>query len=130
MDRSSQGRTTSGVARVAAVAVAAVALLVCGLAASGAGAQSAKPAARPEPEAAQAPSQAVVTLWADGQLFLGSERIVEDEIEYKLLAIVDRDDRIYLRADKRSRYDRVMHVMDVLRRSGFTKVALVAWDGR
>ena len=111
-----------------AVRVAAAVLFLCGLAVGGAGAQSAKPPT--QTDTSPVPSQAIVTLSADGQLFLGSERIVEDEIEYKLLAIVDRDDRIYLRADKRSRYDRVMHVMDVLRRSGFTKVALVAWDGR
>ena len=110
----------AGIARFAA------AMLVCGLAAGAALAQAPTPPYPVEPGG----PQATVTLVADGRIFVGNERAAADDLEDKLLEIVNRDAPIRLLADKRIRYDRVMRVMDILRRGGFTRVALVAWDGR
>lgn len=104
----------------------AAAMLVCALIAGGATAQAPTPPYPIEPGG----PQATVTLAADGRIFVGSVRTADDEIEDKLLEIVNRDAPIRLLADKRIRYDRLMRVMDILRRGGFTHVALVAWDGR
>jgi biopolymer transport protein ExbD len=41
-----------------------------------------------------------------------------------------KDERIYLRADKSVSYGDLMEIMNLLRRSGYLKVALVGLDGR
>ena len=42
----------------------------------------------------------------------------------------DRDQRIYLRADKAVSYGDLMEVMNLLRNAGYLKIALVGLDGR
>ena len=41
-----------------------------------------------------------------------------------------KDERIYLRADKSVSYGDLMEVMNLLRNSGYLKIALVGLDGR
>jgi biopolymer transport protein ExbD len=42
----------------------------------------------------------------------------------------NKDERIYLRADKAVSYGDLMEVMNLLRDAGYLKVALVGLDGR
>ena len=42
----------------------------------------------------------------------------------------NKDERIFLRADKAVSYGDVMEVMNLLRNAGYLKVALVGLDGR
>ena len=42
----------------------------------------------------------------------------------------DKNERIYLRADKVVSYGDLMEVMNLLRNAGYLKVALVGLDGR
>ena len=42
----------------------------------------------------------------------------------------NKDERIYLRADKAVSYGDLMEVMNLLRNAGYLKVALVGLDGR
>jgi biopolymer transport protein ExbD len=42
----------------------------------------------------------------------------------------DKNERIYLRADKAVSYGDLMEVMNLLRNAGYLKIALVGLDGR
>ena len=42
----------------------------------------------------------------------------------------DKDERIFLRADKAVSYGDLMEVMNLLRNAGYLKIALVGLDGR
>jgi len=72
--------------------------------------------------------QLVVSIDKDGLIYLGKGNTYEPtELVEKLKAImVERnDDRVFIRADHRVAYGRVMSVMASLKRSGIQKVGLV-----
>jgi biopolymer transport protein ExbD len=79
------------------------------------------------------PDQPVfVTLKSDLQIAVG-EDIIAREALGETLAIATRtnkDERIFLRADKSVSYGELMNLMNLLRNAGYLKVALVGLDVR
>lgn len=88
-------------------------------------ASTAKPAPRPN-------DPIFVTVKADHSLALGEEDISNDALPARLLSLTDghKDERIFLRADKTVDYETLMKTMDLLRKAGFLKVALVNLQGQ
>ena len=68
-----------------------------------------------------------VTVAADGNVYLQDTEIAFDEIVPRLLAISENgyDQRIFLRGDRSVDYGRVMEVMALLNKAGFTRIGLV-----
>ena len=68
---------------------------------------------------------------ADLSLSIGDDAVSQDGLR----AVLDertagnRDERIYLRADKAVSYGDLMTVMNALREAGYLKIALVALEG-
>lgn len=62
-----------------------------------------------------------------GKIFLQDTEIALDEIVPKLVAITNSgyDERIYVRADRRSNYGAIMEVMGTISAAGFRRIALV-----
>ncbi|SDE87590.1 biopolymer transport protein ExbD [Paracoccus isoporae] len=82
--------------------------------------------------AAQRPDQPVwLTVAPDLSLTLGQDAVPEGGLAQALDALTggDRETRIYLRADKSVSYGDVMAVMNRLRDTAYTKIALVGLDG-
>ena len=69
----------------------------------------------------------VVSIKADGKVFLMETEITLEELVPKLQAVLKTgpDERIYLRGDKSIAYGRVAEVMAALTTAGYRKVALV-----
>jgi len=76
----------------------------------------------------------VVSVSAEGTIYIMDSEIAQDTLTEKLAAITDNkaDTRIFVRGDKSIDYGRVMEVMGLIKDAGFTKVALIAelpaWD--
>jgi TonB system transport protein ExbD (group 1) len=86
-------------------------------------------AATPQPR----PDQPVfVTVKPDLTLAVGEDVIARDDLGGTLAAATkgNKDERIFLRADKVVSYGDLMQVMNLLRNAGYLKVALVGLDGR
>lgn len=69
-----------------------------------------------------------------GNLFMGEAKVTDAQLTAKLQAIAGEtiagtgagnEKRVYLRADRRMDYGRVMQVMALISTAGFTKIALV-----
>jgi biopolymer transport protein ExbD len=89
------------------------------------------PPANAEPQ--QRPDKPIfVTLKADHSLALGDNVVAADNLMPALEAATNgnKDQRVFLRADKDVNYGAVMELMNRLRGAGFLKVALVALDAR
>jgi biopolymer transport protein ExbD len=89
------------------------------------------PSANAEPQ--QRPDQPVyLTVKSDLQLTIGDEIVARDALATALAAATknNRDERIFLRADRSVSYGDVMEVMNALRAAGYLKVALVALENR
>jgi biopolymer transport protein ExbD len=76
-----------------------------------------------------------VTVKADLSLAVGDSPVARDTLASRLDAATgsNRDERIFLRADRSVSYGDIMDVMNALRAAGYLKVALVALesgDGR
>jgi biopolymer transport protein ExbD len=73
-----------------------------------------------------------LTIKADRTLAIGEDPVAKDELG----AVLDetskgnRDERIFLRADRAVSYGDVMQVMNALRSAGYLKVALVGLEER
>lgn len=69
----------------------------------------------------------VVSIKADGKVFLMETEITLEELVPKLQAVskTGPDERIYIRGDKSIAYGRVAEVMAALTTAGYRKVALV-----
>ena len=79
------------------------------------------------------PDQPVfVTVKPDLVVAVGEEVIARDGLAAALDAATkgQKDERIFLRADKAVSYGDLMEVMNLLRNAGYLKVALVGLDGR
>jgi biopolymer transport protein ExbD len=89
------------------------------------------PAANSEPQ--QRPDKPVfVTLKSDHSLALGDSAVAAEALVPALEAASggNKDQRVFLRADRDVSYGEVMELMNRLRGAGFLKVALVALDAR
>ena len=71
-----------------------------------------------------------LTIKEDHTLALGNDTVAEDEIGAALDAASgnDKDQRIFMRADKQVDYGALMEIMNKLRAAGYLKVALVGLD--
>lgn len=71
-----------------------------------------------------------LTIKADHSLTLGNNPVAEDDLGSVLDAASsnDKDQRIFLRADKQVDYGALMELMNKLRGAGYLKVALVGLD--
>ncbi|MGD9786157.1 MAG: ExbD/TolR family protein [Hyphomicrobiaceae bacterium] len=70
----------------------------------------------------------VITVRADGQVYLGDTEVKLDEVADKLKAIAKNgyDDAIFVRGDKGANYGAVLRVMGRIVEGGFTKVSFVS----
>ena len=85
-------------------------------------AATAKPQKRPD-------RPVFVTLRTDLSLDLGEEPLALGELAAALARIgADRDERIFLRADRKVAYGDVMQAMNALRDAGYLKLALVGLE--
>jgi biopolymer transport protein ExbD len=84
---------------------------------------TAKPQKRPD-------KPLYLTIKSDLSLALGNDQISGDRLAGALDAAAegDRQKRIFLRADKTVPYGEMMRVMNLLRRAGYLKVALVGLE--
>lgn len=73
-----------------------------------------------------------LTLKADGSLALGEKTVARDTLAAALAARTkgNREERIFLRADRAVSYGDVVALMNVLRAAGYLKVALVGLEDR
>jgi TonB system transport protein ExbD (group 1) len=73
-----------------------------------------------------------VTVKPDLSLAVGEDIVARDALTGTLDGATkgQKDERIYLRADKAVSYGDLMEVMNLLRNAGYLKVALVGLDGR
>lgn len=84
-----------------------------------------KPAPRPD-------NPVFLTIKADQTLALGEDSVTQSDLPNALNAAAkgNKDERIFLRADKSVDYGTLMNVMDKLRAAGYLKVALVNLQGQ
>ncbi len=75
-----------------------------------------------------------ISLDSKGDIFIGDKRMTLDELSDKLQAIAQggtednsgkNDQRVYIKADSKLDYGKVMVVMATINTAGFTKIALV-----
>jgi biopolymer transport protein ExbD len=71
-----------------------------------------------------------LSIKADGGMVLGEQPVTHDSLGAALRAATrdDREQRIFLRADKTVTYETIMNAMNDLRAAGYLKVALVGID--
>jgi biopolymer transport protein TolR len=74
----------------------------------------------------------VITVNAEGKLFLQNGAVGDDELVPRLQAITKNNPQadIYVRGDRAINYGRVMEVMGMVSAAGFTKVSLVTEQAR
>ncbi len=72
-----------------------------------------------------------LTVKADGSLALGEATLPRGNLRAGLDGVTgqDREQRVFLRADKAVSYGDLMEVMNLLRDAGYLKIALVGLDG-
>ncbi len=72
-----------------------------------------------------------LTVKADLTLDLGEAQVARDSLQSALDGATsrDREQRVFLRADRAVSYGDLMEVMNLLRDAGYLKVALVGLDG-
>ena len=84
------------------------------------------------PLAPNPPTPIYISITADGQAYLGDGALELDQIGSELTAQIGHrspaDERIFIRADKSTRYGDFMQVMNSLQDNGFYSVALVGED--
>jgi len=73
-----------------------------------------------------------VTVKPDLGLAVGEDIVARDALASTLDGVTrnNKDERIFLRADKAVSYGELMTVMNLLRDAGYLKIALVGLDGR
>jgi len=69
----------------------------------------------------------LVAVTRDGQTFLGTRRVTEEELASEVGDIVSNrlDKTVYLKCDSRSSYERVVEVVNILRAVGVDQVGLL-----
>ena len=88
-------------------------------------ASAVEPAPRPD-------KPVFVTVKSDLSVAVGEDVIAREALTSTIDAATrsDKNERLYLRADKAVSYGELMEVMNLLRNAGYLKVALVGLDGR
>jgi biopolymer transport protein ExbD/biopolymer transport protein TolR len=78
-------------------------------------------------KAADQEDAVLVAVTRDGQTFLGTQKISEEELASQVSDIVTNrlDKTVYLKADARSSYERVVEVVNILRSVGVDQVGLL-----
>jgi len=73
-----------------------------------------------------------LTINSKGEVFIQNTQISLNDLTSKVLFITKNitDTRIYVRGDRSLEYGKIMEVMGLLSRAGFTKVALVSESSR
>ena len=68
-----------------------------------------------------------VSLNSKGNIYINKKKFTKEQLITKLKALekVNKNLKIYIKADKSINYGKVMDLMTVINKSGFTKVALV-----
>lgn len=68
-----------------------------------------------------------VSLNSKGNIYINKKKFTKEQLITKLKALekVNKNLKIYVKADKSINYGKVMDLMTVINKSGFTKVALV-----
>ena len=84
------------------------------------------------PEQPRPDKPVFVTVKPDLSVAVGEDVIARDALTTALDAATkgEKNERIYLRADKVVSYGDLMEVMNLLRNAGYLKIALVGLDGR
>lgn len=69
----------------------------------------------------------VVTLNAEGKLFLQDTEVALDKLVARLTAITEnrKETRVFVRGDRKIAYGKIMEVMGLINRAGFDRVALI-----
>ena len=69
----------------------------------------------------------VVTLNAEGKLFLQDAEVALDKLVARLTAITEnrKETRVFVRGDRKIAYGKIMEVMGLINRAGFDRVALI-----
>lgn len=86
-------------------------------------ASTAKPAPKPD-------KPVFLSIKADGQMVLGEQPVTHDSLGAALKSATrdNREERVFLRADKSVTYETIMAAMNDLRGAGYLKVALVGME--
>jgi len=68
-----------------------------------------------------------ITISTKGEIYLGDSRVTEEKLASLLQAIAAEttERRVYIKADQKLDYGKVMMVMAAVNTAGFTKIALV-----
>ena len=84
------------------------------------------------PQQQRPPKPVYVTLKADGTLAMGDETVTRDALPGALATATggDKQERIFLRGDRAVPYGDVMKLLNVLRDTGYLKIALVGMETR
>ncbi len=77
---------------------------------------------------AEKEDQVMVAITRDGRVYLGSEQVTVDDLGQKVADKLANktSKRIYMRADARSQYGRVMEAIDSVRSAGVDQIGLLA----
>ena len=85
--------------------------------------------AKPSPSP---PQPVYISIKASGKVFIGDDPTTVDEMGADLTKSIGRRDptkeRVYIRADEKTRYGAFMEVMNTLQDNGFYSVALIGKD--
>ncbi len=70
----------------------------------------------------------ILSVDKDGRIYIQDAEIEADALIPRLVAVAETNDelRIFVRGDREINYGRVMEVMGLVNRAGFTRVALIA----
>ena len=80
-----------------------------------------------------APKQPIIiSLNREGEVFIGDERIADDDLEPRLAALAAEDSSriVYVRSDRTNTYAQLMDTLGLVNHAGFSKVSLVAEAAR
>jgi biopolymer transport protein ExbD len=80
------------------------------------------------PKLAQLQKPIIVTLAANGRLYIGDDSADRDNLETRLSAVrpKDGDATVYVRADKNTPYGQVLELLGQIGRAGFQRISLLS----
>jgi biopolymer transport protein ExbD len=80
------------------------------------------------PKIAQLQKPVIVTLAADGGLYIGDESVALSGLEERLFALKpqDGDATVYLRADRKAVYGEVLALLGQIEHAGFQRISLLS----
>ena len=83
-------------------------------------------------EVTQPKEPIVLSLDAQGDTYIGDERVAEADLKNRLsdLAAADPDRIVYVRGDRTISYARLMDMLGLVSTAGFTKVSLLAEEAK